>query len=378
MSPRNYYKSIIKRIIKKVTANQKFIVLENTVTNSNDIQKELTSIKKKIDVDTKIILIYYNHLWEPILKFATFLGFREDSGDQNWLDEKDVNNILFLSDFEVITTQKRILLPIDIPFISTFINRYIASLPILNSLCLLIYTVARPIVKYSKEFSVSIIIPARNEEGNIRKILPSIPKFGTSQEFIFVEGNSSDHTWEEINKLKDVIVLKQKGKGKRDAVKVGFSKAKGEILMIYDADRTVAAADLEKFYDALQQGKAQFANGSRLIYPMEKDAMRTFNKVGNKVFSLLFTWILGQRFKDTLCGTKAFFRKDYLKFTKLRQDPFGDFELIFGAIDRNLKVVEIPVVYKERVYGSTNISRFKNGLQLLQMVIQAFRRFRYY
>lgn len=154
--------------------------------------------------------------------------------------------------------------------------------------------------------------------------------------------------------------------------------AKGEILMIYDADRTVAAADLEKFYDALQQGKAQFANGSRLIYPMEKDAMRTFNKVGNKVFSLLFTWILGQRFKDTLCGTKAFFRKDYLKFTKLRQDPFGDFELIFGAIDRNLKVVEIPVVYKERVYGSTNISRFKNGLQLLQMVIQAFRRFRYY
>jgi glycosyltransferase involved in cell wall biosynthesis len=300
-------------------------------------------------------------------------------GIQNWLYQDDLKNILEISGFEVIFSKKRF-------FGITTI------------------TVARPINHQTStinhKYSVSIIIPARNEEGNIPKIIPSIPKFGKSQEIVFVEGNSQDDTWERIKieelrfknaaKHKSLIInhkslfvraYKQKGKGKADAVKLGFEKATGDILMIYDADRTVNASDLSKFYSALANGSSKFINGSRLVYPMEKDAMQALNKIGNKFFGSLFTWILGTRFKDTLCGTKALFRSDFVKYKKdynryLKTDPFGDFALIFTAIKNNLKVIEIPVRYKERVYGSTNINRFRHGLLLFKMATMALKEFK--
>jgi len=262
-------------------------------------------------------------------------------------------------------------------------------LPFINTFGLTTWIVARPKPAARKKYSVSIIVPARNEEGNIPKIIPSIPKFGKWQEIIFIEGHSKDKTWKKIQdelgkrQKKRLIVksFKQIGKGKADAVRLGFEKASGEILMIYDADRTVEAKDLTKFYEVLSSGVGEFANGSRLVYPMQKDAMRMLNKIGNKIFSWLFTWILGQRFKDTLCGTKALFKKDYEEIKKEiasqgKTDPFGDFDLIFGAIRKNLKVIEIPVRYKERIYGSTNIMRFRHGLMLLATTWRAFKQFR--
>jgi glycosyltransferase involved in cell wall biosynthesis len=276
------------------------------------------------------------------------------------------------------------LIPIQMGFLSEFINNYIAHLPLINSFCLTTYVVASKNETEAKDFSVSIILPARNEAGNISQIVRSIPSFGKFQEIIFVEGGSNDDTWEQIqlvkNKIhvknKKILSFKQKRKGKADAVRLGFSKSSGEILMIYDSDRTVSAHDLPKFYNVLKLGSGEFANGSRLVYPMEKDAMRILNKIGNNIFGSIFTWILGQRFKDTLCGTKAFFKSDYLKFKSFPDDPFGDFELIFGAIRNNLKVIEIPVRYKERVYGSTNIHRFKHGLLLLKMTWLGFKEFK--
>ena len=235
-----------------------------------------------------------------------------------------------------------------------------------------------------QEYNVSFIIPARNEEGNIEKIIPSIPKFGRSQEFIFIEGGSKDKTLEKINKQiikyanskTKIIGTKQRGTGKADAVWQGLKKATGDILIIYDADRTVPAHELVKFYKALSTNKGQFANGNRLLYPMETGAMQTLNKFANQIFSFLFTWILGQNFTDTLCGTKVFWRHDFKKFKRSKTDPFGDFDLIFGAIRNNLKVVEIPVHYKERVYGSTNINRFYHGILLIKMTILAFIEFK--
>lgn len=376
MLPRIYYRKTIDKLVKHVTRGQKFVVFNNTIANIDDLYEYFSKINKNIDQQTKILITYYNHLWEPVLKFASFLGLRIENGEQNWLDEMDIKNLLELTGFEIITSQKQTLIPFYVPYFSEFINKYIATLPILNSFCITTYLVAQKRKVKTNQYSVSIIIPARNEAGNIKNIIPSIPKFGKSQEIIFVEGNSTDKTWHEINKLDNIVKLRQSGKGKADAVRLGFKHAKGEILIIYDADRTVDAKDLKKFYDILTSGKGEFVNGSRLVYPMEKDAMRTLNKIGNKLFSLLFTWILGQRFKDTLCGTKAFFKNDYLKFEKFREDPFLDFELIFGAIGRNLKVIEIPVRYKERKYGSTNISRFKHGLQLFKMTWIAFKKFR--
>ena len=242
------------------------------------------------------------------------------------------------------------------------------------------------------------MIPARNEEQNVSKIIPSIPRFGKWQEIIFVEGNSTDRTWSAITNLKFLIskqtsnfneqkfkrvvkAYQQTGKGKADAVRLGFAKATGDILMIYDADRTVPASDLPKFYNALASGIGEFANGSRLVYPMEGQAMQTLNKLGNQFFSEVFTRIFGQHFKDTLCGTKALWRSDFLKMKRdylkyLRVDPFGDFALIFSAVKHNLKVIEIPVRYKEREYGSTNIKRFYHGLLLAKLAYIAFKEFK--
>lgn len=376
---RNYFQQLYHRDLDRAyrgfTASGGDIILDNVIGDIPDLQTYFEDLRKNIGPKTRILISYHNHLWETVLVLASKLGLRKKVGIQNWLDDDDLKNILNLSGFEVISSQKRF-------FGITTI------------------TIARPkqqITNSKSQYSISIIIPARNEEGNITKIIPSIPKFGKSQEIIFVEGNSQDKTWEKIQqitngqhhfvrKLQTIIkntnfkrtirAYKQKGKGKADATWFGLSKAKGNILMIYDADRTVNAKDLSKFYNALANGIGEFANGSRLVYPMEKDAMQFLNKFGNQIFSRLFTWILGQHFKDTLCGTKAFFRTDYLKFKRSKTDPFGDFDLIFGAIRNNLKVIEIPVRYKERVYGSTNINRFKHGLLLIKMVLIAFREFK--
>lgn len=353
----NIFQKLYHKDLDKVYKRFSGIILDNVIGDIADLQDYFEQLRKQIDEKDRILISYHNPVWEPILILASAIGLRRKTNNQNWLDTEDLKGILKLSGYEVVSNR----------------TRFFGLTKI---------TVAKTsnVLKPSNKYSVSIIIPARNEEGNIPKIIQSIPKFGNKQEFIFVEGNSSDNTWEKVleeaRKRRNVRILKQNSKGKADAAWLGLSKAKGDILMIYDADRTVEAKDLKKFYNVLATGLGEFANGNRLLYPMEKDAMRTLNKIGNQVFSWLFTWILGQHFKDTLCGTKAFWKKDFIKFHKTKTDPFGDFDLIFGAVRDNLKVVEIPVRYKERVYGKTNINRFYHGLLLLKMIILAFKEFK--
>jgi glycosyltransferase involved in cell wall biosynthesis len=238
------------------------------------------------------------------------------------------------------------------------------------------------------EYSVSIVVPARNEQGNIENAIKRTGKFGSRQEFIFVEGHSSDQTWEEMQRVKeaypdhDIRVIRQSGKGKGNAVREGFDLATGDILMILDADLTMPPEELEKFYLALQQNKGEFINGCRLVYPMDKQAMRFLNLLANKFFGLFFTYLLGQRLKDTLCGTKVLFRRDYLAIMKNRHyfgdfDPFGDFDLLFGAAKLNLKMTEIIIRYRDREYGSTQISRFKHGWLLVKMSLFAAKKIKF-
>jgi hypothetical protein len=362
---KNFLQKIYYKELKRVYKGFPGIILDNVVSEIPDLVEYFDKLHAKVSPNTKILITYHNHVWEPVLSLASRLGIRKQVGVQNWLDKNDIVNILDICGFDVIFTQKRLL-------------------------GLIMATVARPTLKLEKnnEYSVSIIIPARNEAGNIPYIVPSIPRFGKSQEIIFVEGNSNDNTWAKIENQTSqnhkrnlkVVAIKQHGQGKAGAVWDGFKKAKGEILMVYDADRTVDSRDLEKFYKILSSGVGEFANGSRLVYPMEKDSMRFLNQIGNKFFSSLFTKILGQNFKDTLCGTKAIFKRDYVYMRKhnkkyFKIDPFGDFALIFGAVKNNLKIIEIPVRYKERVYGSTNINRFRHGLILFRMAIAAFKEF---
>jgi hypothetical protein len=365
---RNIFQKIYYNRLGKIYKRFPDTMPENVVHDTLDLVDYFEGVFNNLPFEKRILITYHNHLWEPTLSLASYLGFRKKVGVQNWLDEKDIANILNISGFEVISTQTH-LLGLIMTTIARKMNR------------------ERSMV--DRKYSVSIVVPARNEEGNIPKIVSSIPRFGKWQEIIFVEGGSRDNTWDRIveitnKKTRPSLKLRrarQKGKGKADAVWLGFEKAKGDILMIYDADRTVDANDLPKFYKVLAADIGEFANGSRLVYPMEQDSMRFLNQLGNKFFGFVFTKILGQNFKDTLCGTKALFRKDYLHMRKhnkryFMMDPFGDFALIFGAIKNNLKVVEIPVRYKERVYGSTNINRFRHGLMLLKMTIAAFREFR--
>lgn len=366
-----------------------FVIISDTIGYFKDVQKSFEQIHKLCKQETRVIITYFNFLWLPILNLAEFFKLKMPQARNNWLDMSDISNLLYLSDFEVIKTGRKFLLPVYIPLLSDFFNKFIANLPLINNLCL-----CKFIISSSNKFrdpleTVSVVVPARNEKGNIESIVQRIPKMGSNTEIIFVEGNSTDDTFDEIKKVclkydneLNLKYIKQDGKGKADAVRKGFKLASGNILMILDADMTVPPEDLSKFYDAIASGKAEFLNGSRLIYPLEKDAMRTLNIWGNKFFSMMFTWILNQRIKDTLCGTKVISKENYTKLLDSIKflgdfDPFGDFDLIFGASKLNLKFAEIPIRYKARVYGQTNISRFKHGWMLLKMTFFAMRKFKF-
>ncbi len=359
------------------------IILSNVIGYFDNIQDIFTALKKVCKADTRIIISYYNQLWEPFLRFGEKIGIKKKSPRQNWLSIRDVRNLLYLSGYDTYRVARRILFPVKIPFFSFLINKIIGKLPVFNSLSLNYFVFARPQINAEEKYSISVVIPARNESGNIENAILRMPDFGKHLEIIFVEGNSTDDTWETIQKVQkkysgkyDIKIARQTGKGKGDAVRKGYAMANGDILMILDADLTVPPEDLPKFYHALASRKGEFINGSRLVYPMDKKAMRPLNILGNKFFSMAFSWILEQPIKDTLCGTKVMFRKDYERLARNRKffgdfDPFGDFDLIFGAYKLNLKIVDLPIRYRERIYGDTNISRFKHGFILLKMMFFA-------
>jgi len=363
----------------------------NLVGDLDEVQSALQSLQCVCHPGTRLILIYYNYLWEPVLKLGERWGLKRPTFTQNWLSLKDLKHILQLAGFEMISADYRVLLPIYIPLLSPLVNRYIARLPLVGRLGLMTYLVARPRPQPLPEdsYTVSIVIPCRNERGTIEAAASQTPNLGKHTELIFVDGNSTDGTPKEIERVmrthphRDIKLIHQgTGKGKGDAVRKGFAAAKGDVLMILDADLTVMPEDLSRFYHALIEGHGEFINGSRMVYPQERQAMRFLNLLGNHFFSWAFTWILGQRFRDTLCGTKVILRKDYDRLARGRDyfgefDPFGDFDLILGAVKLNLKVCEVPVRYKARVYGETNISRFSHGLLLLRMTWIAAKKFRF-
>ncbi|MDD4082622.1 MAG: glycosyltransferase [Sphaerochaetaceae bacterium] len=366
-----------------------YIIISDTLSRITDIQNLFRQIKQNCSSETRIIINYHSFLWLPLLDLAEKLHIKAPQNRTNWLTAEDVSNLLELENYQIIKTGNRFILPIYIPIISKIANRYFSHLPLFKSFCLTNYIIARPIgLEQINNPSVSVVIAARNEKGNIENAILRIPKLGKHTEIIFVEGGSTDGTWEEIIRISkkysniDIKYIKQDGKGKGDAVRKGFTIATGDILMILDADLTVPPEDLPKFYNAIASNKGEYINGSRLVYPMEHEAMRPLNIVGNKFFSVAFSWLLNQKIKDTLCGTKVISRKNYQILATNRKyfgefDPFGDYDLIFGAAKMNLKFVEIPIRYKNREYGQTNISRFKHGWLLLRMVAFAMNKIKF-
>ena len=380
----------MEKDLGKLTPGQKYIALVNIIGDVKDVQSLFQKVRSNCTQNTRLIITYYNYLWEPVLKLAEILALKEKQPALNWLTLDDIENLLKLTDFETVSKGQRLLLHLSIPLVTPLINRFLANLPLINRLCLTSYIIARPInFPAVPSYSVSIVIPARNEAGNIQPLLKRLPRFADSQEVIIVEDHSRDNTWQILKKESQKYKSKNlrifqlsKGIGKAAAVYFGIEKAQGDIIIILDSDLSVPPEDLPKFYNALTEFKGEFINGSRLVYPMEKQSMRFLNLIANKLFSIVFSWTLGTRFTDTLCGTKAFFKKDFKRIRLLKKyfgtlDPFGDFDLIFGTVKLNLKVAEVPVRYRARIYGKSNIRRFTHGLILFKMWLYALWKFKF-
>jgi len=357
------------------------VIISDLLNDLWDVQALFEQIGKVSSPETLVIINNYSRIWELPLVLAQRLGLATRQLPQNWFTPKDIISLLELCGFSQFRSWQEILFLFPLPLVSSFLNRFLVKIWPFNLFGLANFIIARknPQASYeNKPPKVSVIIPARNEQGNIFRIIERTPEMGESTELVFVEGHSSDETYETIKKALDyypdrkIVLFQQKGDGKGDAVRLGFEQASGDILMILDADMTVSPETLPRFFDAIISRKSTLVSGSRLIYPMEKKAMRFMNMLGNKFFSLLFTWLIDQPVKDTLCGTKVLWKKDYNKIAANRDyfgefDPFGDFDLLFGASKLNMNILEIPIRYRERTYGTTNIRRWKHGLLLLRM-----------
>jgi SAM-dependent methyltransferase len=361
-----------------------YVLLSDVVPYSPDLLALFKNVHSMTHAGSRVVLHSYSQLWRPLIRLAELLRLKHPKPIANWVSPDDIVHLLRLADFEVVSVTPRILLPKHVPLLSTFLNGVVAHLRPFSALCLTFWIVARPRPEGPwTERTVSVVVPARNEQGTIAEIIERIPDMGAGTEIVFVEGGSTDDTYAEIERQimatpgRAIALYRQKGRGKGDAVRLGFERANNDVLMILDADLSVAPEDLPAFYDAISTGRAEFVNGSRLVYGMESGAMRFLNIVGNKFFSVVFSALLDQSVKDTLCGTKVLLREDYAAITRGRAqfgdfDPFGDFDLLLGAARLGLKIVDLPVRYSARTYGQTNISRFRHGWLLLKMSFFAF------
>jgi SAM-dependent methyltransferase len=365
-----------------------YLLLSDLVNDLPDVQAVLTHLRQVAHPRTRLVINFFNHIWHPILFAAERCGAKAPTLLQNWLSSADMVNLLHLAGWEVIKMETRMLWPLRTPIWERLMNRWLA--PWFRHFGLSVFLVARlkPQVASQQQYRCSVVVPARNEAGNIEAVVQRMPEMGLGTEIIFVEGHSQDSTWREIHRVaaqypsRDIKVLKQQSKGKGGAVREAFAAATGDLLFILDADLTVPPEQLPKFYEAARSGAAEFVNGVRLVYPMEDQAMRFLNMVANKGFSLAFSWLLGQAIKDTLCGTKVLFRADYEAIARQRSyfgdfDPFGDFDLLFGAAKLNLRMVDLPIRYQARTYGTTNIQRWRHGWLLLRMTLFAARRLKF-
>jgi SAM-dependent methyltransferase len=365
------------------------IILSDLVNDLWDVQAVFHQMLALCKPTTRIVLNTYSRVWQLPLWLAEKLSLAKPNLEQNWFTVPDLKNLLSLTGYESLRSWMEVLFPFQVPLLSPFFNKVLVRFWPFSQLAVTNFVLAHPSPHETQlPFHVSVVVPARNEEGNIASIVERIPDMGAGTEIIFVEGHSTDQTYARILEVaaahpeRKISVLQQTGIGKGDAVRAGFAKASGEILMILDADLTVSPEDLPRFYEALASGKGDFINGVRLVYPMQENAMRSLNFIGNKLFSVAFTWLLGQSVKDTLCGTKVLWKGGYERIAANRSyfgdfDPFGDFDLLFGAARQNMKIVDLPIRYCERTYGTTNIQRWKHGWLLVRMVFFALRRLKF-
>jgi SAM-dependent methyltransferase len=363
-------------------------VLFDHIFDTVDILKALEKIRHHCNTNTRIVVINYNHLWQPVLELASKVGMRSRFVEPNWVSEHDLRVFLGLAGLQPIRTYRLFLFPKRLPLFSALMNDFLGRLPGLNRLGLMQITVARPAPEpiAERDVSVSVVVPCRNEAGNVREAVERMPEMGQQMEILFCDDKSTDGTADVVKRMqslypeREIRLIGGPGISKAQNVWTGFRAARGDVLMILDADLSVMPEELPVFLRALLSGRGDFINGSRLVYPMQRHAMKFANMLGNKFFSLVFSFLLNQRIKDTLCGTKVLWRRDWERLEPHLgqwgiQDLWGDYELLFGASRLSLRIVDVPVHYQERVHGLTKMNRvFANGLRMLRICRQAWGR----
>lgn len=347
-----------------------------------DIQATLMRLKPKLSRTSRVVVVAYNPYLRWLYALADVLGLRNSPPTLTFLTRTDLDAVGRLAGYEVVRLRPAGYSPFRLLGLGHLLNWWMPVVPGVRWMSFVVIAVLRPLVREVRRPSLSIVIPARNERGNIEGALQRMPDLGAERvEIVFVEGHSTDDTWSEIRRVAELYrgrfeikTLQQAGQGKCDAVRLGFQRCTGELLAILDADLTMPPELLGRFYDAYCQGHADFVNGSRLLYPMEGEAMRLLNRLGNVFFAKALSFVLGNRLSDSLCGTKLVARHDYARFVAWRRDfgdfdPFGDYELLFPASIFALGIVDVPIRYRARTYGATNISRFRHGRMLLKMTL---------
>jgi SAM-dependent methyltransferase len=365
------------------------ITMVNVVGELADVLEAFKRLRPLARPDTRLAIVFYNHLWEPLMRPAAAMRLKLDNPTQNWLSIDDLRGFLHLAGFEVVRVGARMPCPKYIPVVAELMNGVVGRLPLFHRLGFVHYLVARPampLLRAPEKHSCTVVVPCKNEEGNVSQIPARVGHMGAFTEIIFVDDCSTDATAQrvhetiEANPQRQIKLVQGPGRGKAAAVRAGLEKAAGDVLMILDADMTVMPEDLPAFFEAITENKGELINGSRMVYPLAGDAMRPLNILGNKLFATVFSFLLEQRITDTLCGTKVVMRHNYAKILAARDyfgdiDRWGDYDWIFGAAKNNLKTVELPIHYVERTAGVTKMTkRFRNGLTMARMCWVALRK----
>jgi len=379
----------VRSELEELELNETFdYIIFSHIFDTVDILRTLERIRKHSTAETQVIVVNYSQIWEPVLELASKLGLRARFVEPNWVSENDVRGFLKLAGLRPVRKYRQILFPKWIPVISNFVNGFVARLPGVRRLCMMQIMVARPMRAslQDEDVSVSVIVPCRNEILNVEQAVGRVPQMGRHTELLFCDDKSTDGTPDEVRRMqdlhrdKDIRLIEGPGFCKAENVWAGFRAARGDVVMILDADLTVMPEELPMFLSALTSGRGDFVNGSRLIYPMQEDAMKFSNMIGNKFFGLVFSFLLDQRIKDTLCGTKVLWRRDWLRIERNLgswgiKDLWGDYELLFGASKLQLEIVEVPVHYLERIHGVTKMTKvLANGWRMLKICFRAWYR----
>jgi hypothetical protein len=369
--------------VSSLSKKYDLVIVTDLFEMTDNIYEFFENIKLILKPDGKLLINSVNPKWNRILKFFEFIGLKVSSQGRSKINPRNLNNIAKSSGFDLNQFYSRQLFPFKLGFIGVLTNKFLELLLMPFNLGIKYYMVFAPYGSKSDLKTKSIIIPAKNEEKNLVPLIERIPVFEDDYELIVVYGPSQDKTEDVVNKLSEtfpnikIITLKQSKNGKANAVWEAVSIANNDLIAILDSDQSVDPETLTEFFNILESGNADFVNGTRLIYPMEDKAMRALNTYGNKIFQFLISLVIQQKLSDSLCGTKVFKKTNVIKIlnwqkTLKSKDPFGDFDLIFSAAYAGDKILEYPVHYRARVYGETQISRFRDGIKLIRYFLESF------